>query len=133
MTTMSRDGWVLSPIGKKLLWLPRRWRSNEVYRTWGGRFLELLHYELPEAVILELGGRLVGNALPSLTAHIRFLSSARTPFHSNADVFYCDLHQYSYLRQQIIPPQNIRIHPHRSMALWLLIPLGEPRGENPVV
>ena len=50
---VTSDEWVRSPGGKPLLWLLRRWRSGEVYRTWGGRFLGLLHDELPEAVILE--------------------------------------------------------------------------------
>ena len=49
------NGWVLSPRGKRLLWLPHHWRLGETYRTWGGRFLGSLHSELPEAVILELG------------------------------------------------------------------------------
>ena len=48
------DGWVLSPNGKRSLWLPHHWMSYEESRAWGGRFLGLLHYELPEAVILEL-------------------------------------------------------------------------------
>jgi len=46
--------WILSPSGKRLFWLPPRWRSYEWQRRWGGRFLALLGYELPEAVILEL-------------------------------------------------------------------------------
>jgi len=48
------DWWVVSPSGKRLLWLPHDWRSDEKYRRWSGRFLGLLHDELPEAVILEL-------------------------------------------------------------------------------
>ena len=48
------DGWVLSPTKKRLLWLPHRWRSHGQPMAWGGRFLGLLHYELPEAAILEL-------------------------------------------------------------------------------
>ena len=48
------DGWVLSSTGKKLLWLPPHWRSHEKHRAWGGRFLALLHYGLPEVVIMEL-------------------------------------------------------------------------------
>ena len=47
------DGWVLGS-GKRLLWLPHRWRSGEQHRTWNGRFLGLMHRELPEAVILQL-------------------------------------------------------------------------------
>ena len=47
------SGWVLSPSSKPLLWLPHRWRSPRLWRTWGGRFLGLLHGELSEVVILE--------------------------------------------------------------------------------
>jgi len=50
------DGWVLDGTGKRLLWLPPRWRSHAhaVDRVWSGRFLALLHAELPEVVVLEL-------------------------------------------------------------------------------
>jgi len=48
------DQWILSPSGKRLFWLPPRWRLPERQRRWGGRFLALLGDELPEAVILEL-------------------------------------------------------------------------------
>jgi len=50
------DGWVLNSTGKRLLWLPPRWRSHEraVDRVWSGRFLALLHAQLPEVVVLEL-------------------------------------------------------------------------------
>lgn len=48
------DGWVLSPSGKRLLWLPHSWRSEEVSRMWGDRFLGMLHGTLPEVVILGL-------------------------------------------------------------------------------
>ncbi|KAF9646343.1 hypothetical protein BDM02DRAFT_3188896 [Thelephora ganbajun] len=48
------DRWVLGLSGKRLLWLPPYWRSSGVNRTWGGRFLALLHGELLEVVILEL-------------------------------------------------------------------------------
>jgi len=48
------DWWVVSPSGKRLLWLPHDWRSHETSRKWSGRFLGLLYGELPEAVILEL-------------------------------------------------------------------------------
>lgn len=48
------NGWVLNPNGKRSLWLPRYWISHKTSRRWGGRFLGLLHSELPEAVILEL-------------------------------------------------------------------------------
>ena len=50
-----KDGrWLLSPSGKRLLWLPPHWRSDGWNRMWGGRFLALLDRELPEPVILEL-------------------------------------------------------------------------------
>jgi len=48
------DEWILSPSGKRLFWLLPKWRSRVWQRRWGGRFLALLHEELPEAVILEL-------------------------------------------------------------------------------
>ncbi|KAF9646629.1 hypothetical protein BDM02DRAFT_2987144 [Thelephora ganbajun] len=47
--------WVLSPSGKRLLWLPPSWRSDLWHRMWSGRFLALLGSELPEPVILEFG------------------------------------------------------------------------------
>ena len=47
------DGWVLSPTRKRLLWLPHRWRSDQEYRLWSGRFLGLTHRLLSEVVILE--------------------------------------------------------------------------------
>ena len=46
------DGWVLNPTRKRLLWLPHRWRSDQEYRLWSGRFLGLSH-RLSEVVILE--------------------------------------------------------------------------------
>ena len=49
--------WVLDSSGRRLLWLPRRWRSDGgSSMRWGGRFLGLLHADLLDAVILELGG-----------------------------------------------------------------------------
>ncbi|KAF9646350.1 hypothetical protein BDM02DRAFT_246803 [Thelephora ganbajun] len=45
--------WILGFSGKRLLWLPPHWQSLGANRTWGGRFLALLHGTLPEAVILE--------------------------------------------------------------------------------
>ena len=48
------DRWILSPSGKRLLWLPPHWRSDGWNRMWDGRFLALLDRELPEPVILEL-------------------------------------------------------------------------------
>ena len=47
--------WVLDSNGERLLWLPRRWRSDEKLTRWGRRVLGLLHAELPDAVILEFG------------------------------------------------------------------------------
>ena len=48
------DGWILSPNGRRLLWLPPNWQGSKGERRWSGRFLALLHGGLPEAVILEL-------------------------------------------------------------------------------
>ena len=48
------DGWVLNSAQERILWLPNHWRSEELDREWSGRFLGLLHSDLPEAVILEL-------------------------------------------------------------------------------
>ena len=47
------DGWVLNPTRERVLWLPHRWRLGKKNRTWSGQFLGLLHYQLPEVVILE--------------------------------------------------------------------------------
>ena len=47
------DGWVLSATRKRLLWLPRHWRSHASRRMWNGRFLALFQSELSEIVILE--------------------------------------------------------------------------------
>ena len=46
--------WIISPSGKRLFWLPPKWRPHEWQRMWGRRFLALLQRDLPEAVILEL-------------------------------------------------------------------------------
>ena len=49
------DGWVLGGGDKRLLMLSPLWQSQfKVYRVWNGKFLALLHGELPEPVILEL-------------------------------------------------------------------------------
>ena len=48
------DGWVLGSSGKRLLWLPPQWQSEEMDRIWNGRFLALFHHQLPEVVILEV-------------------------------------------------------------------------------
>ena len=47
------DGWVLNPTRKRLLWLPHRWRSDQMeHRLWSGRFLGLSN-RLSEGAILE--------------------------------------------------------------------------------
>ena len=53
---LTDDGWILDyGSGERRFWLPARWRSKYGEdRMWCGRFLALLHSELPEAVILEL-------------------------------------------------------------------------------
>jgi len=53
--TVTDDGWIISQEGKRLLWLPARWRSRGgESRIWSGPFLALLHETLPEPVILKL-------------------------------------------------------------------------------
>jgi len=53
--TVTDDWWILSPEGKRLMWMPHRWRSYErKARVWSGPFLALLHDTLPEPVILKL-------------------------------------------------------------------------------
>jgi hypothetical protein len=53
--TVTDDGWILNLEGKRLLWLPPRWRSYwGVTRVWSGPFLALLHNTLPEPVVLKL-------------------------------------------------------------------------------
>ena len=47
---VTRDGWVLSPTQKRLLWLPHRWRRMRRLMVWSGRFLGLGQ---PEAIIFE--------------------------------------------------------------------------------
>ena len=52
---ITNDGWVFSSNGRRLLWLPHQWRSDQkVKRKWSERILALLYDELPEFVILEL-------------------------------------------------------------------------------
>ena len=48
------DWWIIGPGGKRLLMLPPTWRSGPLRRLWKGRFLALLHHQIPEPVILEL-------------------------------------------------------------------------------
>ena len=48
------DGWVFSPSGKRLLWLPPDARPGETDMAWSGQFLALLPPALPEPILLEL-------------------------------------------------------------------------------
>jgi hypothetical protein len=51
---VTKDWWILDAGGKRLLMLPPAWQSeDEEDRVWNGKFLALLHGELPEPVILE--------------------------------------------------------------------------------
>ena len=53
--TVTDNGWILDPEGKRLLWLPPCWRSYERKdRVWSGPHLALFHDTLPEPVILRL-------------------------------------------------------------------------------
>ncbi|KAF9644128.1 hypothetical protein BDM02DRAFT_3190897 [Thelephora ganbajun] len=51
---VTKGGWVLSPSGKRLLWLPPSWWSHVRNRIWSGRLLALLSRTLSEPVILGL-------------------------------------------------------------------------------
>ena len=51
---VTKDWWIRSPDGKRLLMLPPHWQSDAVRRMWKEKFLALLHCGLPEPVILEL-------------------------------------------------------------------------------
>ena len=51
---VTKDGWILGPSGKRLLWLPQYWQLNKWHCMWHGQFLAFLHCTLPDAVILEL-------------------------------------------------------------------------------
>ena len=65
------DGWVLnSAQWERILWLAHHWRSAG--REWCGRFFELLHEELPKAVISELCDKLMHGQYfsPSFFCHI---------------------------------------------------------------
>lgn len=53
---VTNDGWILSPSKKQLLWLPHRWRLSGATRRWSGSYFALLHYALPQAIILNLQG-----------------------------------------------------------------------------
>ena len=50
------DGWILGPGGRRLLWLPRRWRLDMFARRWSGHYVALLHRALSEVVVLDLRG-----------------------------------------------------------------------------
>ena len=52
---VTHDGWVLGAGGERLLMLPSLWKSPfKVDRVWNGKFLAIVHDELPVPVILEL-------------------------------------------------------------------------------
>ena len=51
---ITHEGWILSPDGNRLLMLPPLWQSYQRQRVWNGQFLALLHYALPEPVIIEV-------------------------------------------------------------------------------
>ena len=48
------DGWILSPIRKKLFWLPHGWQLGETRRRWSEHYLALLYGELSEPIIINL-------------------------------------------------------------------------------
>ena len=47
------DGWIFNSRKERLMWLPHRWRGYKEGRKWDGRFLGLLHGQLPEPIIIE--------------------------------------------------------------------------------
>ena len=47
------DGWISNSRKERLMWLPHRWRGHKQRRKWDGRFLGLLHFQLPEPIIIE--------------------------------------------------------------------------------
>ena len=52
---VTRNRLILGMGGKRLLMMPPLWGSpSKMHRVWNGKFLALLHGELPEPVILEL-------------------------------------------------------------------------------
>ena len=55
------------------MWLPHHWRSSWNFRRWSGRFLGLVHEELPEIDILECP------ELPSRQGFSPFPPYASTP------------------------------------------------------
>ena len=48
-----RNGWVLSPAKKRLLWLPHSWLPYPGKKVWKGRFYGFFYGAPPELVILE--------------------------------------------------------------------------------
>ena len=48
------DGWILSPTGKKLFWLPHGWQLGETVKRWSRHYLALLYGGLPEPIIIHL-------------------------------------------------------------------------------
>ena len=61
------DGWILNPRKERLMWLPHRWRGYKRGQKWDGRFLGLLHDQLPEAIIIEFDEWPACNALLPLS------------------------------------------------------------------
>ena len=52
---VTKDGWILSASGKRLLMLPNPWQwPYRIHRVWNGKYLAWLHNTLPGPVILEL-------------------------------------------------------------------------------
>ena len=52
---VTSDGWIVSPIGKNLLWLPHQWRhDSEMQRKWNGKLLAVWNGSSPKPYILEL-------------------------------------------------------------------------------
>ena len=49
------DGWILSPNGKHLLWLPQHWQQDaKIQRKWSGKFLAVWNKNSTEPCILKL-------------------------------------------------------------------------------
>jgi WD40 repeat protein len=52
---VTHDGWILSPSGKLLLWLPRHLQQDYItQRKWNKRFLVIWNQNMPEPCILKL-------------------------------------------------------------------------------
>ena len=52
---ITKDGWIFNSRKERLVWLPHNWRVQKQGRKWDGRLLGLLHSELAEPIIIELG------------------------------------------------------------------------------